>query len=203
MAFEMTHMRFAMDLAPHLGIDDIPAYLAGSIYPDSRYVTGISRNLTHGEDVPSDPSATGLDDFRKGWAVHVLYDRLALQKYKGLSPWPENRIVGFGQEWVFTTEDLASFDSGTVTHELLEAIVPPTPIDQENPELLAEYYTDIKALFAERPTLEDYRHVLQGWKIEPSVIDQLMAKTAEFLDDKSMVEKISRIYDGILDEYRG
>lgn len=206
MAFEMTHMRFAMDLAPRLGIKDFPSYLAGSIYPDSRYVTGIGRDMTHGEDVPSDPFAAGLDDFKRGWAAHVLYDRLAIQKYKDLTPWPENKIVGFGQEWVFTTaekivEDLQSYDMGTVPREILEAIVPPAPVWQEDRELLAVYYGAIKTLFTERPELDDYRRVLQGWKVDTEVIDRLMAKTAQLMDDRIFAEKISGIYPKIFEAY--
>lgn len=41
MALEATHLRFALDLLPKLEVKDINDYLAGSIYPDSRYTTGI------------------------------------------------------------------------------------------------------------------------------------------------------------------
>lgn len=115
MAMEFTHLRFAVDLAPNLNVGDMTAYLSGSIYPDSRYVTRIPRNLTHGPDSPHNPFASDLDDFQKGWATHLLYDEKSLQKYKDLSPWPERKIVGFGEEWIFVTaekliEDLVSYD---------------------------------------------------------------------------------------------
>ena len=203
MAFEMTHMRFAVDLAPRLDIKDFPSYLAGSIYPDSRYVTKIHRNLTHGEGVPQDPFASGLDDFRKGWATHILYDHEGIQKYKGLSPWPERKIVGFGEEWIFTTaaklvEDFLSFDTMTVPREMIDGLTPPAPLNQEVPMLLASYYDDNRDIYQNRPTLSDYRRIMLGWNIDKSVIDELIAKTGELLNDKFMIEKISRIYPEIL-----
>lgn len=203
MAFEMTHLRFAMDLAPQLDIKDLPSYLAGTIYPDSRYVTGIQRDLTHGQGVPEDPFADGLDDFHKGWATHILYDHEGIQKYKDLSPWPERKIVGFGEEWIFTTavklvEDFLSYDTMAVTREMIEGLTPPAPLNLDDPGLLASYYQDNKTIYQSRPTLEDYRRIMHGWHIEDKIIDQLMAKTKEFQKDKNVVEKISRIYPEIL-----
>jgi len=203
MAFEMTHMRFAVDLAPRLDIKDFPSYLAGSIYPDSRYVTKIHRNLTHGEGVPQDPFASDLDDFHKGWATHILYDHEGIQKYKDLSPWPERKILGFGEEWIFTTaaklvEDFMSYDSGTVPNEMIEGLTPPAPLNQEDPVLLASYYEDNKTIYQNRPTLDDYRRIMHGWNIDGVVIDELIANTGDLLNDKVMAEKISRIYPEIL-----
>ncbi|MDD5726727.1 MAG: hypothetical protein PHC53_05000 [Patescibacteria group bacterium] len=203
MAFEMTHLRFAMDLAPRLDIKDSPSYLAGTIYPDSRYVTGIQRNLTHGQGVPEDPFVTGLDDFHKGWATHILYDQEGIQKYKDLSPWPERKIVGFSEEWIFTTavklvEDFLSYDAMAVPREMVEGLTPPTPLNQEDPGLLASYYQDNKTIYQNRPTFDDYRRIMHGWHIEEKIIDQLIAKTEELQKDKGMVEKISRIYPEIL-----
>lgn len=196
-------MRFAVDLAPRIGIKDLPSYLAGSVYPDSRYVTGIQRNLTHGQDVPNDPFDQKLDDFGKGWAAHVLYDDKALQRYKDLSPWPEHKIVGFGQEWIFATaekfvEDLISFDIGKVPAESLKQLATPSPINQEDPSLLNAYYDDIKKLYSKRPNLDDYRRLVLGWNIDERVVDQLMDKIENMLADKELVEKISQIYTEVV-----
>ncbi len=203
MAFEMTHLRFAADLAPRLGVKDMPTYLAGAIYPDSRYVTGIKRDLTHGDKAPRNPFDKSLDDFRKGWATHEFYDEQGIEKYKALSPWPENRIVGFSQEWIFTTaekivEDLASYDAGTVDADMIRRITPPSPVNGEDPGLLKKYFDDIRKVYAKRPEMSDYRRILSGWNIDPQIIDRLIAKTEEHLKDKTLTEKITRIYSEII-----
>ncbi len=77
MALEATHVRFALDLLPVLPVVDIGGYCAGAVYPDTRYVTRVDRNVTHGLDCPHDPFAEGLTDFQRGWATHLLYDHLA------------------------------------------------------------------------------------------------------------------------------
>ena len=51
MAFTATHIKFALDFKDKYDIKDLSHYLSGAIYPDSRYVTGIDRNLTHNSDL--------------------------------------------------------------------------------------------------------------------------------------------------------
>ncbi len=206
MALEMTHLRFAAEVAPKLCVTDMSLYLAGSVYPDSRYVTGVARNLTHGENAPNDPFDPNLDDFRKGWATHDFYDHHASEKYKALSPWPQNIITAFSQEWIFITaekivEDLISYDTGIVAIDIINGMAMPSPINQEDPTLLAKYFHDIRSLYANRPTIEDYRHVLLGWKIQSDVIDALLAKAQEFLMDSDMKHRIANIYTSIADEF--
>ena len=55
MALEATHIRFAFDLKDVYDVSDIDAFVSGSIYPDSRYVTGIDRLATHPEGYLNDP----------------------------------------------------------------------------------------------------------------------------------------------------
>lgn len=73
MALEGTHMRFALDIRDKLGVGDIDAYVSGSVYPDSRYITGIDRFATHPLDYRTDPMFQKTD-FNKGWFAHLLCD---------------------------------------------------------------------------------------------------------------------------------
>ena len=50
MALEATHMRFALDLKNKYQVRNIKKYIVGTIYPDSRYLSGIDRTLTHSEN---------------------------------------------------------------------------------------------------------------------------------------------------------
>lgn len=42
MALEGTHIRFALDVGDKYNIKDLGKYISGTLYPDSRYITGIN-----------------------------------------------------------------------------------------------------------------------------------------------------------------
>jgi len=73
MVLEASHIRFALDIKDLLKVQDIDAYVSGSIYPDSRYVTEVDRLATHPKDYRDD-SMFHTSDFRKGWFAHLLAD---------------------------------------------------------------------------------------------------------------------------------
>ena len=120
MALEATHMRFALDLKDKYQVKNIEKYIAGSIYPDSRYVTGIDRDLTHSDELLI--SLFAKDDFYKGWHCHLLVDDAQTQMMKKyFSDYlpifsSENRFVK--KEWkIFSAlkvlqdmDDIAKFD---------------------------------------------------------------------------------------------
>lgn len=43
MPLEATHIRFALDLLNKYKIKNIDQYIAGAVYPDSHYITGIKK----------------------------------------------------------------------------------------------------------------------------------------------------------------
>lgn len=75
MALEATHIRFALDMKVRYGVTDINAFVSGSIYPDSRYVTGVDREATHPKGYRDDEMFT-TSDFNKGWHAHLLCDEV-------------------------------------------------------------------------------------------------------------------------------
>ena len=48
MALAATHIRLAIDMAGRYPIKRFSEFISGTIYPDSRWLTGIDRDLTHG-----------------------------------------------------------------------------------------------------------------------------------------------------------
>jgi len=75
MSLFASHLRFAVDLKEKYRIKDIQKYLSGTVYPDSRYLTGISRELTHPLDF-STWQFDFCDDFKKGWLIHLNVDQV-------------------------------------------------------------------------------------------------------------------------------
>lgn len=86
MALQATHVLIARDLLPTLNVRQPHAYYTATIYPDSRYVTGIPREATHGHSCPQDARAVDATDFEKGWAVHLRYDDVAGELQKAFIP---------------------------------------------------------------------------------------------------------------------
>ena len=68
MALEATHIRFALDLKDKYQVKDLEKYISGTIYPDSRYVSEIGRELTHPKDY-LDWDIFAVDDFKKGFEI--------------------------------------------------------------------------------------------------------------------------------------
>lgn len=103
MALEASHIRFALDLAEKNQVKDVKKYVSGTIYPDSRYVTEIDRHLTHPADFMNEAFIKN-DDFRKGWAMHLLCDNIQYEVSKEKLPeifeLPEGQG---GERWIHHT----------------------------------------------------------------------------------------------------
>ncbi len=84
MALEVTHIRFALDIIERYQVTSLREYLSGTIYPDSRYVTGINRNLTHNGDVLD--KSFSQSDFTSGWQVHCVCDEIQRSVHQELFP---------------------------------------------------------------------------------------------------------------------
>jgi hypothetical protein len=85
MALEASHIRFALDIKDRLGVQDIDAYVSGSIYPDSQYITGAGKLATHPKEYQNDRIFFS-SDFRKGWFAHLLCDTAQQQCMKEMLP---------------------------------------------------------------------------------------------------------------------
>ena len=203
MALEATHLRFALDLLPKLEVKNISDYLAGSIYPDSRYTTGIHRNLTHKELAPNNPFDKDLTDFQKGWATHIYYDEHGLPKYKQLSPWPDQHVSGFGDLWVFITaekliEDLRSYEFIKNQSAIIQNIQTPEPPNNEDPRLLEKYFQENKLLYSKPPNFQGYNSQFKSLGLDDDLINKVIHKTKEFQADPEMLNEINNIYDQVM-----
>ncbi len=73
MSCELSHMRFSSAIKNDLKVVDNNKYFQGVTYPDSRVVTKVIRNFTHNIKYTKTEFFES-DDFKKGWASHVIYD---------------------------------------------------------------------------------------------------------------------------------
>ncbi len=158
MAMPATHIRFAATLAQRLGIQDLGAYLSGTIYPDSRWMTGIDRRKTHDHRFldPTFPS----DDFTMGWHVHCRCDhnqgeifQQLLGDLSGLSS--DDRWLLFSA--AKTIQDMNDAIEGRVFENLCLLTDQRTP-NGEDPTAVVAFYDVIQSTYGkEAPVrLPDY-----------------------------------------------
>jgi len=197
MALEATHIRFAIDLMDKYDIQDVGAYISGTLYPDSRYVTKIERILTHDKkylekDFPN-------DDFKKGWQVHLLCDEILGKEFSDSKKtikqndgtWIDRTAVKILQE----ISDLKQFDILKYLQYSKLSAVP----NNESKEMLSRYYDFMKNFYAKSNLqVEDYRFVLEVFGIPKNVENEVIAKCIELQKDKLKMRKIENLYSQII-----
>lgn len=201
MALEGTHIRLAIDVMDKYAIQDVAAYVSGTVYPDSRYMTGIERVLTH--DASYLEKGFAQDDFQKGWQLHLLCDDIQLRCIRDLLGAGDGKIGQNGDLWIDITvimvlqeiSDLKFFN----IEKYLSYIKPLSRPNDENMEKLDGYYSLVRNFYVSsdlRP--EDYRQIFVAFSIPDDVSDAVIARCAEFQADGLMMKKINQLYPEIL-----
>lgn len=204
MAMEGTHVRFARDLAAHLKVVDFDAYYSGTVYPDSRYPSGISRDLTHGADCPHDPFAPGLTDFERGWGAHLVYDALAaLEKETALAMIGDDvREDGWSFHMAIKlVEDRQTFSFFRDDRSILLGLRMVERPNGEDEAVLRNYYDDLHAAYAGSCEFEDYRRTLLLWGVPVERVDRMIELARRFEDDPEIFAAIKAIYPTVLERY--
>lgn len=203
MALEATHMRFAYDLGERLGVQDFAAYITGSIYPDSRYVTKIDRALTHPKDF-TEWNLPESDDFRKGWFTHLLCDKVQWVAVKEMRPDILEGEMGAGSPvWIRHTalkilqdyRDAKAFDVATSMDYLDQAETP----NDEDAEQVKAYHRIFQDLYRKPDfTLEDYSLMWSRMNIPEQLGKALEAQVRAYSDDDGISDLLSVVYQRML-----
>ena len=205
MALEGTHIRLAVDMLDRYDIQDMGAYISGTIYPDSRYVTKIERSLTH--DASYLEKDFAQDDFRKGWQLHLLCDDIQLRFIRDLLNAGDQVIEQGGDLWVNVTavkilqeiSDLTTFDITAY----LQYIKPSLSPNGEDVEGLKKYYGELKDLYTKKKLQpEDYGNIFRSFGIPENVSDAVFIRCVEFQKDEAKMKIIGGLYNKILEEVK-
>jgi len=200
MALEASHIRFALDLKDAYGVSDIDAFVAGSIYPDSRYVSGIGRMETHPDDYLDD-SVFNSSDFKKGWHAHLLCDTVQGACMKELLPTVK---TGEGEEsWIERTaikilqdiEDAKKFD--LAAHLPLRHAENPNgePIEKIN-----EYHAIFPSMYRDPQSVsvEDAHDMWLKFGVPEETVVKVRDTVERFSKDLDIVAGVSKLYDTML-----
>ncbi|MHB8904098.1 MAG: hypothetical protein ACYC40_03280 [Patescibacteria group bacterium] len=207
MSLEATHIRFALDLREKYKIKDLNKYISGAIYPDSRYVTEIDRELTHDDKFLLPEFAS--DDFKKGWQAHKICDLVfgsVMRKlfsdlvYASYDP-------HYKQEWITSTaikiiqdiDDLQSFD----IQEYIKCLKYTNNPNDEDIKKIKTYNNIMVNLYQNEKTinLEGYINMWLALGPDAKLCEQLRIKTQEFLDNPEIVARIKAIYQEMINSY--
>jgi len=207
MPLDATHLRFALDVKYNFKIDNLLEYLSGSIYPDSRFISKIPRLATH-NDKFLNPDFYFGNDFKTGWAVHLicdrLFDKIVFQDFFSLVTDDFETDFARGGRINLTTlkflEDRLSFES----FPLLD-FFPPSPIkayNQEDIRKLQRYYFLIKEAYCGSSDYLINRMFL--WRelgIAEEIVVKLKAKYLELNNNFEIMEKIKLIYPKMIKSF--
>ena len=204
MALEATHLRFALDLKDLCDVQDLSRFLFGTIYPDSRYLTKVDRTLTHPKD-GLDWDLAHLDDFRKGWYLHLLCDKIQREIMKEWIPSAfEGDTTQGGEVWINHTalkiiqeiDDLLRFDISAVL-PLLDHVENP---NGEDLETLTRYNQLFLRIYANplQMSFESYRPLLKEFGVEEELAQRVKQQTFAYRQNLETINKIKHIYSTML-----
>ena len=201
MAFVATHIRIAAAVKEKYNISDIDKYISGTVYPDSRYITGIDRVLTH--DEKNLPASSGQGDFVGGWAVHIICDKaldVILEEQ-----FPEILAGKVGREQylaitplkiILDMFDVRSYDIGPYLPRLKYILSP----NNEPAEVLKKYYKDLRD-FYERTEIsrpKDYMPINKIFNFSEELVGEFVTRAEAHYLDKAVMAKMKKIYDLLL-----
>lgn len=207
MSLEATHIRFALDLQNKYKIKDIDQYISGAIYPDSRYVTGINRELTHDDRFLLPEFVT--DDFKAGWQTHQICDLVynAVRKRLFVDLFPVSYDSYNEQEWILSTamkiiqdmDDMQAFDIQKYLKFLEYSHNP----NSEDITEVKNYNNIMISLYKNKEitTVEENISMWLALGPEASLCEQVRVKTEEFLKDPLMLSRIKSIYREMVNSY--
>jgi len=205
MSLEATHLRFSLAIKDDLGVLDLEKFVAGVIYPDSRYRTGINRSLTH--DLDYFIGKKNLSDFEKGWLSHIIGDKI----FKEATEDKFGDMILFdavGERWPIITaikivqdiEDFVSFDiQGIIDYlDYYEVHF------REDERRVIEYNEIIKNMYKDREKVTAEECLLMWEKLGMSRKEILLLrkKIIELYEDEKIIGSIKENFADGIDLYQ-
>lgn len=201
MSLPATHIRFALALKNQYQVDNLAQYLSGAVYPDSRYLTSLDRALTHNEDLLIKHWAN--TDFKKGWQSHYICDVAHNMARNKIFPelfsadllsahWLPVVVLKIVQD----IDDVQNFD----VQKYLSCLDYVDNPNGENLDLIKKYNQLVIGTYLHKNTcqLGDYELFLRAMPFEKSILNNIFAQVAEYLDKPDILAKSKKIYQEAL-----
>jgi hypothetical protein len=203
MALPATHIRFAAAIADRFGISDEDAYFSGTVYPDSRWVSGIARNRTHDRrflstDFPS-------DDFTRGWHIHCVCDRIQSGIHDELLG--DLPAMAGDARWVRASaakvvQDM--HDAGNARlNERLSLLTCHRAPNGESGEAVEAYLGFVRQAYGggDMPVWRDYAQLWAEVGLGRRLIAQIEAQVELMTADEVLASRLRRTFDRMLNRW--
>jgi hypothetical protein len=203
MALPATHLRYALELMPPAlaSQSEKTAYLAGTLYPDSRMLTGISREQTHADACLADGFAT--NPFRLGWQMHCGCDLIQARVHARL--WPAAARLSEPRRWIsMSAAKMVQDDVDRTAVPLLEHLATLTPAETpfgEESAAIGRFYDLIYAVYAAAgiSSRERFARLWAGVGLEKALIAELIAAYEALRADAPLAGRIGGSMTALLD----
>lgn len=196
MPLQASHLKFALDLKDYFKPDDVSLYLAGAIYPDSRYVSGIDRKATHNYDFWLAKFWQG-DDFKKGWASHTVCDKAYTKGIRKIFPaWND-----FAEGWVVIENtavkiigDMISLKGLNIKGKLDIIGSMPSP-NNESKEKMVEHLQVIGRCYqnGDKAAIDDYAEIMERY-LGNEIGKKIIVQAKIFAADKKISAEIEKFF---------
>lgn len=205
MALPGTHCRFALALKKRYPIRDEKRFIAGTLYPDSRWLTGLPREKTHKDAYLTRASAGA--DFTAGWRVHLLCDRIQADCFKDAFP----EIDGMDTEsaWVTASalkvaQDMVDSQK-TDMNRCLDCLTTAEAPNGEDIEGVRAYYRLVRKTYGAGvpPSHDAYRMQWANVGVPPETIAAIMLAVERWRVDDKCRRTLSGIFATMVDRCRG
>jgi len=204
LALPATHIRFAMETAHCFAIKNWNAFLSGTLYPDSRWLTGVDRTATH-NDLCLSYAFTGTD-FRTGWHLHCLCDHIQKEVlYKG---WPALTRLNRHEGWVHLAVAKMIQDRADMSHidmaPYLSALDHVETPNGENRRDVESYFRHIRSIYygLYEPGIDDYRKLWLGVGLEDHLLSELLSLADRQMVDAAYMADLQGVYDDMVSIFR-
>ena len=203
MAMPGTHLRFAVTLAERLAVKDLSAYLSGTLYPDSRWTTGVDRRVTHAPRCLDPDFPT--DDFTLGWHLHCLCDRIQkvfLKRFLG-------GLTGLApdEQWirmsaVKVVQDMNDAENGELECYLSLLACCQTP-NGESCEGIEAFYGSVQRAYGckKTPSWSDYKRLWLEIELAPERVRQIEKQVDSIMMDKERVLEIRGVFEQMIQRW--
>ncbi len=182
-------------------MQNIDAYVSGSIYPDSRYVTEVDRVATHPKEYRDDPMFR-TNDFNKGWFAHLLADDAQFECMQTMLP---QTSIGTGEEsWLKRSaikilqdiQDAKKFDLKNYL-PCLKYIETP---NGETIDKMHEYQDIFPAMYADIPMLaiSDAEEMWKKFGVGEEIALKMRTIAEGYARDELVMTKVRSLYDAML-----
>ena len=198
MALAATHIRFALELRDALAVTDLSKYLSGTMYPDSRAYTGVRREVTHDSALFARDLLL-LNDFEKGWAMHLRCDLIQGRAMEILFPDELAESIVQDDEWMFRTalkllqslDDSSTYDAPQFARMMTHVETP----NGEPYEKVRSFYAFVADIFEHTPlTILSEVSLWEKTGMKEKLIQAIIVRTEALASDASAMRRVKQLY---------